>query len=80
MEGHFEPSYNIPPGVAIPMIRMRTEGTPVLTRAHWGFRPAWAGDKAPSPINARAESAPDPDSPLNRWYRRHDVDRQIDET
>lgn len=57
VDGHFESSYNIPPGVAIPMIRMRTDGTLVLTRSHWGFRPTWAGDKAPSPINARAENA-----------------------
>lgn len=56
VDGHFEPSYNITPGIGIPMIRMSMAGTPILAHSHWGFRPVWAGDKAPSPINARAES------------------------
>jgi len=57
VDGHFEPSYNIPPGIGIPMIRMSMNNTPVMAHSHWGFRPVWAGEKAPSPINARAETA-----------------------
>ncbi|MEQ9546140.1 MAG: SOS response-associated peptidase [Marinobacter sp.] len=57
VEGSFEPSYNIPPGVGIPMIRMTMNGTLLMAHSLWGFRPVWAeGKKAPSPINARAES------------------------
>ncbi|QSP96515.1 SOS response-associated peptidase [Marinobacter salinisoli] len=56
VDGHFEPSYNIPPGVAIPMIRMTMGGHPILVKSHWGFQPAWATGKAPAPINARAET------------------------
>ncbi|AOY88426.1 hypothetical protein BKP64_09755 [Marinobacter salinus] len=56
VDGHFEPNYNITPGIGIPMIRMTMNGTLILAYSHWGFRPVWAGDKAPSPINARAES------------------------
>ncbi|MBU2954214.1 SOS response-associated peptidase [Marinobacter sp. F3R08] len=56
VDGHFDPSYNMPPGTGIPMIRMSMNGSLVMTHSLWGFRPAWAGDKAPSPINARAES------------------------
>lgn len=54
--GQFEPSYNITPGVGIPMIRSSLNGTQMLAHSHWGFRPAWAGEKAPAPINARAET------------------------
>lgn len=57
VDGTFEPSYNIPPGIGIPMIRMSMNGRLVMAHSHWGFRPAWAGDKAPAPINARAETA-----------------------
>ena len=56
VDGQFEPSYNITPGVGIPMIRMTMNGTLIMAHSHWGFRPVWAGEKAPSPINARAET------------------------
>jgi len=56
VDGQFDPSYNIPPGIGIPMIRMSMNGTLIMAHSHWGFRPVWAGDKAPAPINARAES------------------------
>ncbi|MBW0148982.1 SOS response-associated peptidase [Marinobacter arenosus] len=56
VDGHFDPEYNIPPGVGIPMIRTSMTGPLILTHSHWGFRPVWAGDKAPAPINARAET------------------------
>ncbi|MBS8239522.1 SOS response-associated peptidase [Marinobacter lipolyticus] len=57
VDGKFGPSYNIPPGVGIPMIRSTMNGTLVMAHSHWGFRPVWAeGKKAPTPINARAET------------------------
>ncbi|MEE3170789.1 MAG: SOS response-associated peptidase [Pseudomonadota bacterium] len=57
VDGTFEPSYNIPPGTGIPMIRMSMNGNLIMAHSHWGFLPSWAGDKAPAPINARAETA-----------------------
>ncbi|MDO3722870.1 SOS response-associated peptidase [Marinobacter sp. chi1] len=56
IDTHVEASYNIPPGTAISMIRMSMNGQPILVKSLWGFRPAWATDKAPAPINARAET------------------------
>lgn len=56
--------YNIPPGTDIPVARADPDGQIGLTMAHWGFRPPWAGEKSPSPINARAEKAAS--SP---WFR-----------
>ena len=35
VDGHFEPSYNIPPGIGIPMIRMSMNNTPVMAHSHW---------------------------------------------
>ncbi len=57
VDGQFPPRYNITPGVGIPMIRARLSGPAVMAPSLWGFRPTWAGDKAPAPINARAETA-----------------------
>ena len=57
VDGHFDPGYNIPPGTGIPMIRMSMNGSLIMAHSHWGFRPAWADQKAPAPINARAETA-----------------------
>ena len=57
IDGQFEPGYNIPPGTGIAMIRMTMNNSLLMAHAHWGFRPVWAeGKKAPSPINARAET------------------------
>ena len=57
VDWHFDPGYNIPPGTGIPMIRMSMNGSLIMAHSHWGFRPAWADQKAPAPINARAETA-----------------------
>lgn len=56
VDGRFAPRYNITPGGGIAMIRMSLNGSLVMAHSHWGFRPAWAGEKAPAPINARAET------------------------
>jgi hypothetical protein len=45
VDGHFEPSYNIPPGIGIPMIRMSMNNTPVM-------RPPQSTSGKPSPIIA----------------------------
>lgn len=47
--------YNTPPGIAITMIR-ECDGVIAFEFAHWGYRPPWAGDDAPRPINAKAET------------------------
>ncbi|MEQ6884635.1 SOS response-associated peptidase [Salicola sp. Rm-C-2C1-2] len=46
--------YNIAPGTSISTVRQEDEDVefPLM---QWGFRPSWAGDEAPRPINARAE-------------------------
>lgn len=48
--------YNIAPGTQIAAIRQEPSGEPRFDYAWWGFRPAWADKKAPTPINARIES------------------------
>ena len=56
--GDTAPRYNISPGTAITLLAVRDgDAGPadVLMAALWGFHPAWADNKAPSPINARAE-------------------------
>jgi putative SOS response-associated peptidase YedK len=35
----------------------RTEKESALDFSHWGFRPTWAKEDAPTPINIRAEKA-----------------------
>lgn len=47
--------YNTPPGTAITMIR-ECDGVIAFEFARWGYRPPWAGDDAPRPINAKAET------------------------
>lgn len=47
-------NYNITPGQQIHSVRLQ-EGKPVFDLAFWGFRPKWARENAPTPINARAE-------------------------
>ncbi|WP_440997065.1 SOS response-associated peptidase [Arhodomonas sp. SL1] len=50
--------YNITPGRVIPVARPGEEGDGadrLLAPAWWGFRPKWAREDAPAPINARAE-------------------------
>ena len=49
--------YNITPGRSILVVYAGTSSdSPVLGLGGWGFRPQWAGDDAPTPINARAET------------------------
>lgn len=46
--------YNIAPGTAISAVR-RSGDDIDFSLMRWGFRPSWAGEDAPRPINARAE-------------------------
>lgn len=52
--------YNIPPGTDILGVRYsRSREQRVFERLWWGYRPHWAGDDAPEPINAKAENLED---------------------
>jgi len=54
---NWKPRYNIAPGTWIPGIRHEGELNQNLYDGFWwGFRPHWAGDTAPEPINAKAEN------------------------
>ncbi|QIT54513.1 SOS response-associated peptidase [Aquisalimonas sp. 2447] len=53
-EPEFTPHYNITPGTHPPVVWQDDDGLQ-LRQCLWGFRPPWAGDDAPRPINARAE-------------------------
>lgn len=48
--------YNITPGTQIYAVRLQEDGEPLFDLSYWGFKPAWAAEKAPTPINARIES------------------------
>jgi len=48
--------YNIAPGFQVLSIRLQESGETQFDLAHWGFKPTWAAEKAPKPINARIES------------------------
>ena len=50
-------SFNIPPGTRQWVAHMGGEGEVVFDQLGWGYRPVWAGEDAPKPINARAEKA-----------------------
>lgn len=63
------PRYNIPPGTTITMVR-DWDGDIQFDLAHWGYRPRWAGDDAPRPINAKAETV------ASSRYFRHAFQRQ----
>ena len=47
--------YNIAPGTLISTVRQGDEQIE-FALMKWGFRPSWAGEDAPRPINARAEN------------------------
>lgn len=50
------PRYNVPPGTWITAVRRDDDGNePRLDDVWWGYRPGWADEKAPQPINATAE-------------------------
>lgn len=49
--------YNIAPGTEIVGVRYsRSRDERVFEKLWWGYRPHWAGDDAPEPINAKAEN------------------------
>lgn len=50
------PCYNVPPGTAIDAVTGLNGDRVYISPIHWGFRPQWAGNDAPKPINARAET------------------------
>ncbi|WP_110709248.1 SOS response-associated peptidase [Salinicola sp. CR57] len=51
------PRYNVAPGTWISSIRRQADD-PQLTfdSVWWGYKPKWAGETAPQPINARVET------------------------
>ena len=53
----FEPRYNIPPTVDVPVVRL-TDGKRTLSMMRWGLIPSWIKEpkKAPLLNNARAET------------------------
>jgi len=53
---HWPPRYNISPGTWITgVLRYSLDGDPLFDELWWGYRPHWAGESGPQPINARAE-------------------------
>lgn len=53
----WKPGYNIAPGTDILGVRFSaSQEQRVFDRFHWAYRPHWADDSAPQPINARAEN------------------------
>ncbi|RKR07644.1 putative SOS response-associated peptidase YedK [Kushneria sinocarnis] len=54
-----QPRYNVAPGTEVLAVRRASdddENTAItLDRLWWGYHPHWAGDSAPTPINAKAE-------------------------
>ena len=52
----WQPRYNIAPGTWIPAVRRREDASPlVLDEIWWSYKPHWANEDAPEPINATAE-------------------------
>lgn len=52
----WRPRYNVAPGTWITgALRYSTDGDPLFDEVWWGYRPQWADEKAPQPINATAE-------------------------
>ncbi|MAR72969.1 SOS response-associated peptidase family protein [Halomonas sp.] len=50
------PRYNVAPGTWITGVRCPEPDTePRFDSLCWGYRPSWAGEGGPAPINARAE-------------------------
>lgn len=59
LEEIFPPArrHNVAPGTDISAVFMPdAEAPPRLDALWWGYRPEWAGDSAPQPINAKAET------------------------
>ena len=57
----WEPVFSIAPRTKAPVVREHIDDDGQLQRtlefARWGFKPAWAKEKGPRPINARFETA-----------------------
>lgn len=57
----WEPVFSVAPRTKAPVVREHVDDEGELQRtvefARWGFKPAWAKDKGPRPINARFETA-----------------------
>ncbi|MEQ6887829.1 SOS response-associated peptidase [Halomonas sp. CS7] len=54
--GELTPRYNVAPGTWITVVRHPNDDAPlVMNEAWWGYRPHWAREKAPEPINATVE-------------------------
>jgi putative SOS response-associated peptidase YedK len=52
----WQPRYNVAPGTWIPaVLRYAPDGDLLFDDVWWGYRPQWAGQSGPEPINARAE-------------------------
>ncbi|MBB3191485.1 SOS response-associated peptidase [Halomonas cerina] len=50
------PRYNVAPGTWITVVRHPRDDAPlVVDEVWWGYRPHWAKEKAPEPINATVE-------------------------
>ena len=50
------PRYNVAPGAWITAVRHPSDDAPlVMDEVWWGYRPHWAKEKAPEPINATVE-------------------------
>ncbi|MGM0984369.1 MAG: SOS response-associated peptidase family protein, partial [Pseudomonadota bacterium] len=55
-EGELTPRYNVAPGTWISAVRRHDDSDQLaLDALWWGYRPHWADDKAPQPINATVE-------------------------
>jgi putative SOS response-associated peptidase YedK len=54
--GQLRPRYNVAPGTFISAVCRVADDEPLVqTEMWWGYRPYWAGEKAPQPINATVE-------------------------
>ena len=61
----WKPGYNIAPGTDILGVRFsESQDQLVFDRLWWGYRPHWADESAPQPINAKAENLES-----NRYFR-----------
>ena len=55
--GDVHARYNITPGAQITSVLATPETPASFAFSQWGFRPPWAKEDAPAPINIRAEKA-----------------------
>ncbi|WP_245888693.1 SOS response-associated peptidase [Halomonas denitrificans] len=54
--GEVAPRYNVAPGTWITVVRHPSDDAPLsMDEAWWGYRPHWAREGAPEPINATVE-------------------------